>query len=117
TVGERIFGTGPAIVVLDRYFDLHAIYFAESAHRTRLQLATIFVEVAHEGDKATLEVEGCFTISALIEEADSETSVEVGHLAETLGENIEVEVTSLHDGEVRYERGDGACPFGWFDNL
>src|SRR5262249_29620599 len=116
-VGKGVFGRGPAIVVLDRQFDLHTVHFADGADRAGLHFAAIFVEVAHEGDKATLEVEGCFAISALIEEADGETSVEVGHLTETLGENVEIEVTSFHDGEVRYERGDGACPFGWLDNL
>src|SRR6266487_7084483 len=71
-------------------------------------MATILVQVAHEGDQSTLEVKGYFAVGTLVAEVNPHTPVQVGPLAETLCQDVEVVVACLHHFQVRQEGGDSA---------
>ncbi len=89
--------------------DFDVVHFTRGADRARLYTATVLVQVAHKGDQATFKVEGCFTVATFVAESDGHATIEVGHFAEALGENVKAVVTGLHDGQVGKERGDGTC--------
>src|SRR5438477_7624142 len=72
-------------------------------------MASRFVQVAHKGDKSTFKVKSYFTVGTLITQVDCHTTVQVGHLTETLSQDVKVVVTCLHHFQVGQEGGDGAC--------
>src|SRR5579883_422830 len=112
-VGEGKFGGVPAIVVLHSQFDFDAVHLAADADRPRLQTPPVLVEVAHEGDQAALEVEGGLAVAAFVAQGDGQAAIEIGHFAETLGQDVEAVVARLHYCEVWQERGGGAGVFSW----
>ena len=57
----------------------------------------VLVQVADEGDEAALEIERTFTIGPIVQEANPEAFVEIGGLAETLGDGVERELDRLED--------------------
>src|SRR5437763_2241014 len=59
----------------------------------------VLVEMAHEGDDAAVEIEGPLALlaRALVAQRDGEAFVEVGHLAEALGERVEVIVVGFEN--------------------
>src|SRR5271157_4097250 len=72
-------------------------------------MATILVQVAHKGNHSTLEVKGHFAVGTLVTQVDRHTPIQVGHLAETLRQDVKVVVACLHYVQVRQEGGDSAC--------
>src|SRR5438067_13793106 len=91
-VGEGKFGGGPAIVVLYGQLDFDVVYLANGADRASLYTTTVLVQVAHKGDQTPLEVEGRLTVSAFITQGDGQAPIEIGHLAETLSQDVKTEV-------------------------
>src|SRR5579884_162728 len=112
-VGEGKFGGVPAIVILHGQFDFDAVHLAADADGPRLQASPVLVEVAHEGDQAALEVEGGLAVAAFVAQGDGQAAIEIGHFAETLGQDVEAVVARLHHCEVWQERGGGAGAFSW----
>ncbi len=96
-VGKGKLGGGPAIIVLYCQFDLHIVDHTLGTDRPSLQTASVLVEVAYKRNQATLEGEGCFTVAAFVAQGNRHTPVEIGHFAETLRQDVEVEVACLHD--------------------
>src|SRR5579883_2035884 len=99
-IRERKLSTGPAIVVLQCQLDLDIVHLANSTHRASLQLIAILVQIAHKRDQAPFKIEGRFTVTALVSQADRQTTVQVGHLAETLRQNIKAVIARLHNSKV-----------------
>src|SRR2546425_2281566 len=71
-------------------------------------MATTLVQVAYKGDQSALEVKGYFAVGTLVTQVDRHTPIQIGHLAETLRQDVKVVVACLHYFQVRKERGDGA---------
>ena len=111
-VGKRKLGGGPAIVVLYCQFDLHIVDHTLGTDRPSLQTATVLVEVAYKGNQATLEVEGRFAVAAFVTQRNRHAPVEIGHFAETLRQDVEIEVACLHDRQIGQEGGGSTCTFG-----
>ena len=61
------------------------------------------VQMTDEGDEATLEIERTFTVGPIVHQTDPEPLVEVGRLAEALGDRVEVELDRLEDVWVGQE--------------
>ncbi len=79
-----------------------------------------FTVFTYEGDRATLHFEegmdgkvdgpaGSTDLGTLVTQVDRHTPIQIGHLAETLRQDVKVVVACLHYLQVRQEGGDGAC--------
>ena len=69
---------------------------ALDVERLGVQRPAVPVQVAHERDDAALEVEGVLALVVdarpLVDQRDAQALGQVGHLAEALGERVEVVV-------------------------
>ena len=98
-VGERVDAVGEIGVVLQRHLDGHPVDLPVEIERQRLQHIVVAVEEAHVGLDAALEVEVDLAVGrrvALVAEADPQALVQIGDLAETVGQHIELVVERLH---------------------
>src|ERR1700738_4026731 len=94
-IGKRVFGTGPAIVILQGQFDFYAIDFTHDTDWSRLQYVSILVQVTHKRNDATFKIEGCFTIATLVDQHNGHATVEISHLTETLRKDFKTVVARL----------------------
>ena len=106
-VGEGEDVLGVPVVVLQGDFDDGRAILSLDVHRPVVEDFLVLVEVAHEADQATLEVEGLLARRrlTLVAEGDPDPLVQVGRLAEPLRDRLEAPVQGLEDLAVGHEDG------------
>ena len=93
--GEDVLGVG--VVVLEGDLDRGLALLALDVDRPMGQDLLVPVQVPHEGHQAALEVERALAIVTLVDERDPDPLVEVGRLAQALGDRLERELRVLED--------------------
>ena len=61
-----------------------------------------------EGHEPAFEIERPFTVGAIVQQSDPESLVQIGRLAQALGDGIERELDGLEDLGIGLEEGCGA---------
>src|SRR3990172_3052879 len=110
-VGEGEGGLREAIVVLQRYLHDGAVNGALHVERV-VQGRAVPVEALHERLDAALEVVAHLVAAALVRELDPDALGEERHLAEALGQRLEIECDLGEDIGVWGEAGGSAAALG-----
>ena len=100
------------VVVLEGDLDLGAFDLAVDVERRDVHDRLVAVQGADEGDDAALEVKRARVAEDLVGERDLEALVQVGHLAQTVEDDVTVEPGLGEDLWVGPEPDDGACAVG-----
>src|SRR5438477_505582 len=100
------------VVVLEGDLDLGAFDLAVDVERRVVHDRLVAVQGADEGDDAALEVKRARVAEDLVGERDLEALVQVGHLAQTVEDDVTVEPGLGADRWVGPESDDGACAVG-----
>ena len=109
-VGEGEDVLGVRVVVLERDLDDGRILAPLDVDRARIKRFLVLVQVADEGNDPSLKIERAFPIGTIVDQADPQTLVQVGRLAQALGDRVEGELDRLEHSRVRLEQRFGARP-------
>ena len=104
-VGEAEDVLGVGVVVLEGYLDGGGALSALHVDRACAQRLLVAVEMADEGDEATLKIERAFSIRTLIDQPNPQALVQVGRLAQALGDRVERQIEGFEDLWIRPEAG------------
>ncbi|MBT9161454.1 MAG: hypothetical protein DDT26_02760 [Dehalococcoidia bacterium] len=116
-IGKGKGGLRESVVILKSDFDSGAIDRFRDIDWVRVNHRSIAIDLLSKANYTALEIEADLPILPLIPEIDPDSSIEIGHFSESLGQNIEVIVQLVKDILVR-EKGDGgAAPLRVTDYL
>ena len=107
-VGEGEDVLGVRVVVLEGDLDDGVAFLALDVDRALGQDILVPVHVPDEGHQAAFEVERALAVVALVDERDPDALVEVGGLAQALGDRLERVVGLLEHLGIGPEAGPGA---------
>src|SRR5450759_662158 len=88
---------GVCVVVLERDLDGRGSFSPLYVDRAVVESFFVPVQVTDKRDEAPLKIERTFTVGPIVNQTDPEPLVEVGRLAEALGDGVEVEFDRLKD--------------------
>ena len=109
-VGEREDVLRVRIVVLQRDFDRRPAILPFDVDRAGVEGLLVAVEVPHERDESSLEIERPFSVRTLIDELDPDALREIRRLTQALRDEVERVVDGLEHFRIGAELGRSPPP-------